>query len=330
MCSCKLFSVPQGEGQGIHWMTNYEEAVQQSKSLSKPVVLFFTGSDWCGWCTKLDEEALGTREFADAAAAKFIFVKLDFPLYAPQDLKLKAQNKQLQDKFSIRSFPTILILDPQQNQQIGTTGYRPGGGKAFADYLIKMVNDYSGYKQKMSMIDQTKLSGTELKKLYAKSVGLQLKNDTGTIMEKGVSSNESVFFLTEQYRLLANSGKIHDKKAVALREQLLSVDPNNEKLTQYQLALIDFQAYSSEMVNDQCNSECAIAPLISYINKYGEKDRENPWRLKFIISQVYLDKNEMPSALKYAQESYDSAPASVRPEIGLAIHNIRSQIHSSL
>ncbi|MCE5318679.1 MAG: thioredoxin family protein [Parachlamydia sp.] len=34
----------------IPWMTNYEEAVTKSKSSSKPLLMFFTGSDWCGWC----------------------------------------------------------------------------------------------------------------------------------------------------------------------------------------------------------------------------------------------------------------------------------------
>lgn len=329
MYSCRLLAAGTGEAQGIQWLTNYDEAVQQSKSLSKPLVLFFTGSDWCGWCTKLDEEALGTKEFADAAASKFIFVKLDFPLYAPQDSKIKIQNKQLQEKFSVRSYPTIIVLDPQQNQQIGTTGYRPGGGKAFADYLIKMVNDYSGYKQKMSVLNKNKQSGNDLKRLYTKALELHLEGDIDKIMEKGIASTESLFFLKEQYRALANQGKIHDKKALALRQQLLAADPKNEKLTQYQVALIDFQAYCGEMNKDHCDPEYAISPLLSYISRYGETDKENPWRLKFIISQVYLDKNEMPSALKYAQESYDSAPNSVRPEIGLAIRNIRSQIHSS-
>ncbi|MEI8125793.1 MAG: hypothetical protein WCG42_08565, partial [Parachlamydiaceae bacterium] len=50
-CSFSLFATSPGEQPGVQWQTNYEEAVRQSKTASKPLVLFFTGSDWCGWCT---------------------------------------------------------------------------------------------------------------------------------------------------------------------------------------------------------------------------------------------------------------------------------------
>ena len=147
-------------------------------------------------------------------------------------------------------------------------------------------------------------------------------------MNKGLSSTESPYFLTEKYRSFANDGEIHTKEALTVREQLIATDPKNEKHVHYQVALIEFQAFSKEMDKNNCKPEMAVTPLISYINTYGQKDKENLWRLNFIISQVYLDKNQMPSALKYAQESYDTAPSSVKPEIGLAVHNIRSQIHS--
>ncbi len=47
----------------INWQTDYSKAVQQAKSESKPILLFFTGSDWCGWCKKLDNEVFKSPEF---------------------------------------------------------------------------------------------------------------------------------------------------------------------------------------------------------------------------------------------------------------------------
>src|SRR3989339_2036693 len=63
----------------IQWHTNYDEAAELAKTKSVPLVLFFTGSDWCTWCTKLEKEALDTKEFARLVGDKFVFVKLDFP-----------------------------------------------------------------------------------------------------------------------------------------------------------------------------------------------------------------------------------------------------------
>jgi protein disulfide-isomerase len=327
--SCRLAAENQVAGPAtVKWLTNYEEAVQQSKAASKPLVLFFTGKDWCGWCNKLDEEAFETKEFAEAAGNKFIFVMLDFPLYSAQDPKIKAQNKELQQKFDVRSFPTVIVVDPKQNQQIGVTGYRPGGGKAFADYLLKIVNDYSGYKQKIGMIDQH--SGKELKGLYEKAKQLGLVSDTAKIVKKGMDSSESMYFMTERYRYLADEGQIHSKEAVALKKQLLNADPLNEKQIHYHVAVIDFEALSGETDNENQAIEITVSPLTSYIEKFGSKDKANLWRLQLLISQVYLDKNEMIPALKYVQQSYEAAPSCVQPELSRAVQNIRSQIHSSL
>lgn len=325
--SCKLQAESKVESR-IKWQTNYEQAVQQSKADSKPLLLFFTGSDWCGWCNKIDEEALETPEFAAGAGSKFIFVKLDFPLYTAQDPKIKAQNKQLQEKLNVRSFPTIIIIDPKTNQQIGVTGYRPGGGKSFADHVNKMLIDYSGYKQKMSALDQSKLSGEELKQIYDKAKELGLAQDAASIVKKGMQSEESQFFMAERYRHLAEEGHIQSKEAVDLKQQLLSSDPLNEKQVHYQIALVDFETYANQIEKDY-TPELTIAPFITYIEKFGTKDKDNLWRLQLLISQVYLDNNEMTSALNYAQLSYEAAPPCVQPELSRAIQSIRSQIHSS-
>jgi protein disulfide-isomerase len=309
----------------IKWLTNYEQAVQQSKASSKPLVLFFTGSDWCGWCNKLDEEAFETADFASAAGNKFIFLKLDFPLYSNQDQQTKAQNKELQQKFDVRSFPTVIVVDPKKNQQIGVTGYRPGGGKSFADHLNKLVNDYSGYKQKMSALDQSKYSGAALKLIYNKAKELGLALDATKVVQKGMQSDESLYFMAERYRTLADEGQMHSKEAIALKQQLLSLDPLNEKQVHYQIALVEFETYETE----NHATDLTVAPVVSYIEKFGSKDKDNLWRLQLLISQVYLDKNEMTSALNYAQLSYESAPCCVQPELARAIQSIRSQIHSS-
>lgn len=312
----------------IKWYTNYDEAANQAKTSSKPLVLFFTGSDWCTWCSKIEEEVLNTREFNEGAGNRFIFVKLDFPLYTNQDPQQKAQNKQLQQKYNVRSYPTLLVIDPKNNQQIGTTGYRPGGGKAFSDYLLKMVNDYSSYQQKMGALENENYSGSQLKQLYEQAIKLQLANDASKIADRGIVSNESLFFLTEKYRLLANDGLIHTEEAKDLKKRALDTDSANKNHAAYTIALIDFETYSDQMEKEHYSPEFVIAPLNDYISKFGNVDKDNLWRLKIIISQVYLDNNQMNQALQYAQESYESAPNSAKPEISLAIKNISSQIHS--
>lgn len=122
----------------VKWQTNFNQALEQSQSNHKPIVLFFTGSDWCSWCSKLDHEVFETPEFNQATKDKFIFVKLDFPRKQKLDPALAAQNKQLQDKYHIKGYPSLVVIDSNQ-KVLGTTGYRAGGGKAYADHLLSFI-----------------------------------------------------------------------------------------------------------------------------------------------------------------------------------------------
>jgi protein disulfide-isomerase len=118
----------------IEWQTDFQQATQVAKEQNKPLVLFFTGTDWCVWCKKLESEALDTREFDADAGNKFVFVKLDFPRNGAQN----PQNDELQRRFNVRGFPSVIILDSHGNQ-MGSTGYKQGGGKAYADHLLKLA-----------------------------------------------------------------------------------------------------------------------------------------------------------------------------------------------
>lgn len=313
---------------GVNWLTDYDEAIKSSKNSSKPIVLFFTGSDWCSWCTKLEQEALDTPEFAETVGDKFIFVKLDFPLNTPLPPKITAQNKDLQKKHDVRGFPTIIILDPKDQRRIGLTGYRPGGGKAYATHLLNIINDYSSYQNKMAYLGKENISGNDLKTLYEKACEIELKEDAEKIVSLGMKSELCQFFQVEHYRCLADAGKIHSEEAAALKQLLIKSDPTNAKQTHYQVAVIDFEASCDKMEKENYSPEVAVLPLINYIDTFGNNDKENLWRLQMIISQVFFDKNKLPEALKYAQSSYKTAPATAQPDIAIAIKNIQSQIEN--
>lgn len=306
----------------INWMTNYEDAVMQAKRENKPLLLFFTGSDWCGWCHKLENEALSTTEFADAANDQFVFVLVDFPLKTAQDGNIKKQNQQLQKDFDVKGYPAIILLDPN-NQQIGNTGYRPGGGRAYADHLLKMVEDYKAYHQKLSQLSQDAPSINELQALYGKAKELCRSSDAQKIVKIGSQSPDNHFFLLEQFRMLADEGKLHGSEAQTVKQQLLAKDPHNKQKTHYAVAIIEFEALTEEMEHENYASEIAISPLVGYIERFGDEDEENVWRLHMLIAQVYLDQKKGKEALKHAQACHATAPEEIQPEIQAFILNIQ-------
>ncbi len=112
------------------WVTDYKKAQEDAKAGKKLMLLEFTGSDWCGWCMKLDKEVFSTPEFQSYASRNLILVKLDFPRRRPQTEALKRQNEQLAQKYGIQGFPTIIVLNGQ-GEKVGELGYMEGGPSPF-------------------------------------------------------------------------------------------------------------------------------------------------------------------------------------------------------
>ena len=92
------------------WLTNIDQAIAQSMETEKPIMLFFTGSDWCGWCKRLVKEVFDQKEFKDWAKDKIIPVELDFPRRTKLDENLVTQNRQLQRLFAVQGYPTIWLF----------------------------------------------------------------------------------------------------------------------------------------------------------------------------------------------------------------------------
>ena len=92
------------------WLTNFEEARKKAAEENKALMVNFTGTDWCGYCINLHREVFKKDEFTNYAKEKFILLEIDFPRRKEQGDELKKQNKELAGKYSVRGYPTILII----------------------------------------------------------------------------------------------------------------------------------------------------------------------------------------------------------------------------
>ena len=110
------------------------KAIEISQKTNKPIMLFFTGSDWCGWCKKLVKEVYKTSEFNTWAKKNVILVEVDFPRRSKLSSELTAQNNSLKQIFQPRGYPTVYFAKPVkgadgnvQFKTLGQTGYVAGG-----------------------------------------------------------------------------------------------------------------------------------------------------------------------------------------------------------
>ena len=131
----------------LEWHTDVKKAIDVSIENGKPLLFFFTGSDWCGWCKRLQKEVFFKPEFKSWANKNVVLVELDFPRRTKLPEATQKQNRELGQMFGVRGYPTIWFVTPeiQENkkinfQKLGSQGYVAGGPKAWiagADKFIK-------------------------------------------------------------------------------------------------------------------------------------------------------------------------------------------------
>ena len=129
-----FFQNLQSQQSNLNWHTDLNKAVNISFSEKKPIMLFFTGSDWCGWCIRLKKEVFNYPEFESWSKENVVLVELDFPRRKSIDPKILNQNRELARIFGVSGYPTVWFVNPQKLDanklnfiKLGKLGYLAGG-----------------------------------------------------------------------------------------------------------------------------------------------------------------------------------------------------------
>ena len=117
------------------WLTDFEKAKAQAKKENKIVLLDFTGSDWCGYCMKLDKQVFSTKAFKEFAKENLVLVEVDFPAKKKLSEAQKEANAQLKKEFQVQGYPTIVLVDPSGKKLGEFVGY---GGDTTQVYIQKI------------------------------------------------------------------------------------------------------------------------------------------------------------------------------------------------
>jgi protein disulfide-isomerase len=107
------------------WTEDFAAASAKAAASKRPLLLDFTGSDWCGWCVKLDKEVFQKSDFQSFSTKHLELVKLDFPKSKPQTDAVKAQNASLKEKYQVRGYPTLVLLSPEGKELKRWVGFKP-------------------------------------------------------------------------------------------------------------------------------------------------------------------------------------------------------------
>ena len=94
----------------LTWYTDVNKASEVSNKLKKPIFAFFTGSDWCGWCHRMERNVFSKPGFKEWAKNNVVLLELDFPRNKKLPDELVSQNAGLQQFFNVQGYPTIWMF----------------------------------------------------------------------------------------------------------------------------------------------------------------------------------------------------------------------------
>lgn len=206
------------------WTMDYKAALQLAEKKSLPIMLNFTGSDWCGWCIRMDRGVFAKKEWTAFARENLVLVTLDFPRgknKVPE--KYEARNRQLQRKYGVRGYPSYILIDVDGKTVLRRLG--AGRNKTVKSFIAEvedaLTQSSAGAKQFVkSLPAETAAQFTQ----YTKELK-QAESDLKAWMDSEPPEDEENFerFYEESAKIEALKNKVEDieieKRAVGMTEK---------------------------------------------------------------------------------------------------------------
>ncbi len=307
------------------WADDYAKAMKMSQATGKPLLIAFTGADWCPWSMRMDEDILSKPVFSTTLREEMLFVRIDFPERDVLPIEKKTQYFGLKKRYGIHELPTLVLVDPS-GDEIVKIGYVPAEAGEVAAHLKNALADYRQLKSVVSMSKLLEMRGNEIRDLYKKADKLSITPMRQQLLEAGLKSDQDAFFLMEQYENLLVTHSLQDPEVQHLRKKIVARDPVGSQGIQLKLATAEFNTLARTLKKKE-DPERAIMPLLTYLQKFGQQDHDNRWRVEMMIAQFLFSKNKLAEATQHAKISYDQAPDEYRSDIGQSLDYLSKRVY---
>ncbi|MDF7824400.1 thioredoxin family protein [Pontiellaceae bacterium B12227] len=129
------------------WTMDMEAAKKLAAEKQLPILLNFTGSDWCGWCKLMEKNVFTQPDWKAYAKDSIIMVLIDFPrnkTAVPE--KYTKRNDQLKKQYGINGYPTFVLLNSDSSSELGRL--KAGRNKTPASFIeeVKALQNTEGGK----------------------------------------------------------------------------------------------------------------------------------------------------------------------------------------
>ncbi len=198
------------------WLVSFEKAKEQAAKEGKPILMEFTGSDWCPPCKALHKNVLVKDVFKKEMPKHFVLLKLDNPSdKGKQTLEEIDQYKKLSKEYKITGVPSILLSDTEGKVFYRTSGYGGQAAKVWVDDMVAKTAIPNALE------DANGAKGLERAKLLDKALGLmgstaaaQRKEDINEIITLDAKNKAG---LKAKYESILVSTEIKDSLQAIMR-----------------------------------------------------------------------------------------------------------------
>ena len=270
-CVCPAFAE---EG----WETNFEKAKQLAAAANKDLLVNFTGSDWCMPCKKLEVQVFGDAGFN--GSEHFVLVLLDFPRdNSKMPAALVEQNADLQQRYYVTGFPTVLLMDAQ-GQPYAKTGFRRGGVELYNEHLLALKEQKGLRDQAFADVDNLKTPAEQAAKIiegFEAMPGVDPKfyaDKLKLVMQHAPDSE----FLKERDR--EPERETQEQRVERYKREIAEGDLSGEELQQALFGIDRYAVYETLEEETQALQKAMDAAPLSRLGRAIKKQLQDLKRLK--------------------------------------------------
>lgn len=169
------------------WTMDFEAAQKLASEKNLPLLLKFTGSDYCEGCKTLEEQVFSKPAWKEYATANLLTVTVDFPqnkALVPQEFA--DRNRKLKESLHVEGFPVSVIVESDGTTELG----RLEGEEFSPETLIKEITDILRYRPANIQAKVAEL-GSERGKEYLAAIDNIRKAEKALMDWKGTNPKRS-------------------------------------------------------------------------------------------------------------------------------------------
>lgn len=269
---------------------------------NRPIVALFLGEGNSPWSQRLQQELIPCTFFREQVASEGLIWQI-------------RDSQQVEQHYGVQQFPCILLLDPK-GKEFARLDYDASDSILFSKRILSLIQDFH---EVCKAIDRglPELDEETLRTLYVRASHLSTTCFKQLILHQGLRREKGTFFHLEKYALLLDKVKLKHPEVLKLKKELLARDADNRWGTQRIIALLEFEKRAATLKQKE-RVEKALAPLISYLERFGDKD-ENGWRVEMQIAEFLFARHALTAALDYAKKAQIHAPQNAKSQIASAM-----------